>query len=237
MRPFRAWRQVVLSLAAAVWIPAAAASTSECEVAGSIAERSNGLPAGLLLAIGRVESGRWSASLGRTVPWPWAINMSGNGRHAETREDAIAIVSAAMAQGVRNIDVGCFQINLLHHPNAFNGLVEAFDPAVNAGYAARFLSELRGRLGSWSAAVEAYHSADPARAIPYGRNVMTSWGAGASALTTGAPAQPVAAYGMRIWTPSASGSAPQQIVVMPAAPATALPRVENITSNEMNRNR
>ena len=51
--------------------------------------------------------------------------------------------------GVNNIDVGCFQINLQHHPSAFTDLNQAFDPTANAQYAARFLTGLRSRLGSW----------------------------------------------------------------------------------------
>lgn len=237
MKRARAWRLFVLPLAAAAWIQAAAASTSVCEQAGTVAERTNGLPPGLLLAIGRVESGRWDPALGRAVPWPWAVNLAGNGRHSESREDAIATVSTALSQGIRNIDVGCFQINLLHHPNAFVGLHEAFDPAVNAGYAARFLADLKSRLGSWTAAVEAYHSADPARAIPYGRNVMTSWGSGVSGLTGGGTGQPVAAYGMRIWTPSGRVSGPQIVVIGTDAGSPALPRVQTSTYEETDRNR
>ena len=50
---------------------------------------------------------------------------------------------AVQAQGVRSIDIGCMQVNLMHHPNAFATLDAAFDPLANALYAARFLTELR----------------------------------------------------------------------------------------------
>ena len=40
------------------------------------------------------------------------------------------------AQGARSIDVGCMQVNLLHHADAFASLEQAFDPVANARYAA-----------------------------------------------------------------------------------------------------
>lgn len=193
-----------------------AASASPCERAGAEAEHAFGLPNGLLLAIGRVESGRWDRALGRLVPWPWTINQAGAGQLVETKEDAVRLTRSALASGQRNIDVGCFQVNLLHHPNAFTTLDEAFDPVSNARYAARFLTDLRARAGSWAGAVEAYHSANPARAIPYGRAVRERWMEAA-----GAPAAeaPITRYGIRVWTPSAPGTAPSMVKIEAAVPA------------------
>jgi hypothetical protein len=75
----------------------------------------------------------------------------------------------------RSIDIGCLQVNLLHHPNAFASLAEGFDPAANARYAARFLVELRNRLGGWLPAIGAYHSATDWRAEPYRARVLANW--------------------------------------------------------------
>ncbi len=188
----------------------AAATLTPCEHAGMEAERAFGLPNGLLLAIGRVESGRLDRATGRIVPWPWAVNLAGAGQLAETKEAAIRIATEALSRGHRNVDVGCFQVNLLHHPNAFATLDQAFDPSANAHYAARFLADLKSRFGSWTAATESYHSADPARGIPYGRAVMGKW---VEAASSGAGGQQVASYGMKIWTPSAPGTAPSIIKI------------------------
>ncbi len=65
------------------------------------------------------------------------------------------------AQGVRSIDVGCMQINLRHHPNAFADLEEAFDPVSNARYAARFLKDLQATRGDWMRSASHYHSQTP----------------------------------------------------------------------------
>jgi hypothetical protein len=84
-------------------------------------------------------------------------------------------VRQLQARGVRIIDVGCMQINLHHHPNAFASLEQAFDPLTNARYAARFLSELNGGRADWRQAAGHYHSQTPERAGPYREKVLAAW--------------------------------------------------------------
>jgi hypothetical protein len=79
------------------------------------------------------------------------------------------------AQGVRSIDVGCMQINLMHHPDAFTSLGQAFEPAANTAYAVRFLNMLYRRTGSWSKSIAAYHSETPQIAVDYQRRVLATW--------------------------------------------------------------
>ena len=50
------------------------------------------------------------------------------------------------------------QVNLHWHPNAFASLEEAFDPAVNVDYGAAYLLALKEEHGSWTRAVQFYHS-------------------------------------------------------------------------------
>ncbi len=133
------------------------------------------LPRGLLQAIGRVESGRRDPETGQFAPWPWTINAEGEGKYFPTREAAIAHVRQLQARGVRIIDVGCMQVNLHHHPNAFASLEQAFDPLTNARYAARFLSELNGGRADWRQAAGHYHSQTPERAGPYREKVLAAW--------------------------------------------------------------
>ena len=210
-----------------------------CEQAGIAAERAMGLPSGLLLAIGRVESGRWDPASGRVTAWPWTINAAGKGQWFETKEMAAQTVAALLDGGTRSIDVGCFQVNLLYHPLAFASLGQAFDPDANARYAARFLLSLYGRAGSWEAAVEAYHSADPTLGFTYRRQVFSAWYAtpvmaaamsvhiGTVPVPTAPQPIPVVIAGVRVWTPAQAGTAPM-IVAMPGAPGTeGNPPVEN----------
>jgi hypothetical protein len=145
-----------------------------CDTAIVNAEIAIRLPPRLLGAIAQVESGR-PDNQGAIRPWPWTIDAEGQGQFFATKAQAIAAVQALQAAGVRSIDVGCMQVNLMHHPKAFASLDEAFDPSANALYAARFLNSLYGVSGSWLQATAAYHSETPAIGADYQRRVMARW--------------------------------------------------------------
>ncbi|MFC0384386.1 lytic transglycosylase domain-containing protein [Muricoccus vinaceus] len=149
--------------------------TGLCRAAIGAAEREYGLPAGLLAAIGRVESGRRDPGTGEQGPWPWTMNAEGRGQFFSSRAEAIAEVRQLRAGGMRLIDVGCMQINLHHHPGAFASLEEAFDPLANARYAARFLKTLQANSGDWMTAAGHYHSQTPSRAEAYRAQVALRW--------------------------------------------------------------
>src|SRR5262249_11828069 len=85
-------------------------------------------------------------------------NADGQGYYFETKKDAIAFVQELQTRGVSMIDVGCMQVDLYYHPNAFASLDAAFDPATNVAYAARFLNELKSETGDWGVATQYYHS-------------------------------------------------------------------------------
>jgi len=155
--------------------PALASDNLVCRDAAKRAEQAHGLPTGLLLAIGRQESGRWDAAAGQVLPWPFSTNAAGVSRYFQTREEAISYVVSQQRSGVNSVDVGCFQINLKHHPMAFTTLEEAFDPEANARYAAHFLASLHAETGSWEAAVGRYHSATLALAEGYKTAVLGQW--------------------------------------------------------------
>jgi len=146
-----------------------------CQAAVAQAERDAGTAPRLLAAIARVESGRRDPVTGAFGPWPWAVNAEGRGSFYPDKPAAIAAVRALQAQGVRSIDVGCLQINLRHHPNAFASLEEAFDPLANARYAARFLNELRAAQPDWLRAAGNYHSHTPEFHEPYRARVAAAW--------------------------------------------------------------
>jgi hypothetical protein len=199
---------------------------SPCEQAGQNAERQYALPTGLLGAIGRVESGQWDPALGRVVPYPWAIDAAGQPDLADSKANALQRMHDLQTSGVRNIDVGCFQINLLNHPNAFTDLDQAFDPVANAQAAARFLMSLHAQLGNWEDAVAAYHSATPAYGIPYRQLVFANWSAPIGSPKSLAPVRVFSINGteIRVWTPSAPGTA-AAVVTIAAQSSSSLPRV------------
>ena len=144
-----------------------------CGAAIAAAEREAGMPAGLLGAVAKVETGR-RAPDGSVQPWPWSYNAAGDGRYAASNAEALQEVRAIQARGVRSIDIGCMQINLLHHPDAFPSLEAGFDPTTNVAYAVRFLRSLQARTGDWHQAVALYHSATPERGLIYQQRVMAA---------------------------------------------------------------
>ncbi len=146
-----------------------------CRQAIAEAERAHRLPRQLLSALSIVESGRWSKARKEIIAWPWTIYAEGRGRYLKSKAAAIAEVRRLKARGVRNIDVGCMQVNLHYHPKAFANLSQAFEPRRNAAYAARFLANLKRETRSWSAAIGHYHSRTPKYAGPYRKEVKAAW--------------------------------------------------------------
>ncbi len=155
--------------------PLALSPGEQCRVAIVAAERGHAVPPQLLASIGRVESGRRDPGTGAWGAWPWTINAEGQGSYFETKAAAIQAVMALQARGVRSIDVGCMQVNLMYHPDAFASLDMAFEPSINADYAARFLVELHGQTGDWTKATANYHSANPWEGGPYADKVTSIW--------------------------------------------------------------
>lgn len=146
-----------------------------CRAAIGRAEAQFHVPDAFLSAIGRVESGRPDPQTGLVSPWPWTINAEGQGSFFATQAEAVAAVRALQARGVRSIDVGCMQVNLMHHPDAFASLEQAFDPDANAAFAARLLTSLFAQMGSWPLAAAAYHSQTPTVGAAYQRRVLAEW--------------------------------------------------------------
>jgi hypothetical protein len=161
------WRGAAAATPPVAAIPEA---SLQCRQAVALVERAAGVPARLMAAIARIESGR-SDGQGGVHPWPWTINVEGEGHVYASKAEAIAAVRMYQARGARSIDVGCMQVNLMYHPTAFSSLDEAFDPMANARYAAKFLSDLYAQTRDWSRATAMYHSATPGVGENYQRKV------------------------------------------------------------------
>ncbi len=117
------------------------------------AEASRHVPDAFLQAIARVGSGRPDPLTVTIAPWLWTVNAEGAGSFYASKQEAVAAVRALQARGVRPMDVGCIQVNLMHHPDAFASLEQAFDPAADA----------------------AYHSQMPTLGEHYQRRVLAEW--------------------------------------------------------------
>ena len=148
---------------------------SYCEDAALYHEQMNGLPRALLAAVALAESGRYSPETRKTRAWPWTINAEGRPYYFNTKEEAIRMTRHLLDSGMRSIDIGCMQVNLRYHPDAFDSLEDGFDPHTNVAYGANFLLRLHSRSGSWQEAVANYHSQTTSRGSRYFARVIRIW--------------------------------------------------------------
>jgi hypothetical protein len=144
-----------------------------CREAIKQAEKAEGIPKGLLASIAQVESSRLDA-VGRRRPWPWTVDIDGAGYFFSTRKQAVDSTRRALNRGATAVDVGCLQIDLEQHPDAFRTLEEGFDPVTNAQYAAQFLHRLQARSHDWTLAVGFYHSRTTSLAANYRKLVAAA---------------------------------------------------------------
>lgn len=187
------WRMAVMAVGLVLVGAGSAAATPGLRPEGLCAaetarfESLYGIPSKLLDAISIVESGRYDREAKASVAWPWTVTSGGSGKYFPTKAEAVAEVRRLKAKGVTNIDVGCMQINLHYHPKAFDSIDEAFEPASNVAYAARFLKGLFGATNHWVTAASYYHSQTPSLAAAYRERLMKVWN-GAGKLTIPVPA-------------------------------------------------
>lgn len=138
-------------------------------------EKEFDLPQNILSSVSIVETGRWNKNQKSLTSWPWTVNNSGKSYFFETKQEAIKFVSELITKGQRNIDVGCMQVNLKHHPYAFENLYQAFEPQYNIAYAASLIKKLYSNSASWVSAIAQYHSAEKDRGINYAQKVLNHW--------------------------------------------------------------
>ncbi|BCI67590.1 transglycosylase SLT domain-containing protein [Acetobacter aceti] len=139
-------------------VKAQAAQVVSCDKAAAIVEKSLDIPQGLLVAIARVESNNQ----------PLAVNVNGltvSFSRQELAVDAVKTMLKSGAFGSRpHVDIGCFQINLGWHSDAFPSIEAGFDPVTNGLAAGLFLREIHAKTGNWHEAVARYHAASQAGA-------------------------------------------------------------------------
>ncbi len=143
-----------------------------CSVAAQRYEDKFQIKKHLLNTITMVETGRWDEVSKKKTSWPWTVNAEGKGYFFDSKREAIAAVKKFQAEGIRSIDVGCMQVNLMYHPEAFKNLEEAFNPYKNMEYGAKFVKKLYVQKGhDWNKAAAAYHSSLPERANIYAQKL------------------------------------------------------------------
>ena len=225
-----AWKTTVCCLAWLVIGAVAWASPAElCDSAARRVADRVGVPADIMLAVTRAETGR--TRHGRFAPWPWTVNVAGQGHWFATRAAAQAFVRSRTEAGARSIDIGCFQINTRWHGMNFPDHSAMFDPRRNAHYAARFLRRLHSETGNWDMAIGAYHSRTDEHARRYRARVSkirAELPAGNAARRLASlPPWPLARLGGLVRAPGArvsGGNAPTGLHMRAGSPVDLSPR-------------
>ena len=136
----------------------ASAETDYCTPYIQRAEKKYKIPRGLLMAIAMVESGK----NGR--PWPWALNVGGEGIYPATYEEATRYLRQNDGTARPDVAVGCMQVYVAYHGKKFSAPEWMLHPEYNVAYAAQLLRKLYATHGNWTEAVAFYHASTNKRA-------------------------------------------------------------------------
>lgn len=135
------------------------------------AARAAQVPASVLLAVAREESGM--PIRGRWIPWPWTLNVAAVPyRFASQAEACAALKRALRSIPSRRIDVGLGQIDIGYYGGRIASPCDLLNPYLNLLLAARILSAFHRAGEDWMLAVGRYHRpAGGAPADQYRRQV------------------------------------------------------------------
>ena len=135
-----------------------------------------GLPPALLYAVALTESGQSSHSEGRFRPWPWSLNIGGNGHYFPSRQMAWQALEEVLTEAKTRVDIGLMQISWRYHRSALGSSWQALDPYHNLRVAAAILRDCHVKHTNWIQTSGCYHAPnDPVRAEQYGERVKAHW--------------------------------------------------------------
>ena len=133
-----------------------------------------GIPHSVLYAVALTESGKRVTATGPYRPWPWTLNVAGDGYFYATRLEAWQALRDWLEEGKRSIDIGLMQVNWRYHHERLGDPWQALDPYHNLRVGADILRECYTSQRDWWASVGCYHApANPARAEWYRRRVLS----------------------------------------------------------------
>ena len=150
-----------------------ASENYDCRKLSDIVEKKNNLPNKLLSSISLTESGYLKNGI--YAPWPWTLNVNGKPKFFENKKEMTNFLNKKLSQNIKNIDIGCMQINYLYHSKNFNEIDDMINPQLNVQYAGKFLKKLFKKHKSWNKAISFYHSSDPQRMKNYLKKVKKNW--------------------------------------------------------------
>ena len=129
----------------------------------------------ILYAIAIQESGRVDQEDGEIKPWPWALNVGGEGHYYDSMAEAWTALNTIFVDPPRNIDIGLVQVSWPINRHVITDPFMALDPMTNLSIGAHILRECFERLHEWWQAVGCYHSPTPERAYAYRERVYRHW--------------------------------------------------------------
>lgn len=142
----------IIALSAIYWVIAAGPTFAQpCYEHVLEAERANGIPHGLLLAMALVESGQAG------IPQAHALSVGGRSIFADSAAAAARHFRDRRGHLRNNVYVGCLQLSLKHHGRNFRPVDRIADPEANTKYAATYLVRHYEDLGNWTKAVARYN--------------------------------------------------------------------------------
>lgn len=96
---------------------------------------------------------------GKVQPWPWTLNIDGQGYYFESYRLALLAAIKARKEGARRLGLGFGQIEWQYHSGRFSGLAEALKPRENIRAVCEILREAWSskRVNSWNDAIAYYH--------------------------------------------------------------------------------
>ncbi|WP_322499013.1 transglycosylase SLT domain-containing protein [Lyticum sinuosum] len=144
----------------------------QCISAIKFYEKKYSLPKNLLYSISIVESGYNYFGNKDPLPWPWTINALGKSHYFKNKQQALNYLKRLLDAGHTNIDIGCTQINWIHHKHQFgNSPNNILNPIYNVAYAAHYLTERYISQKNWKKAIGQYHSFTPHLSSAYSEKV------------------------------------------------------------------
>lgn len=136
----------------------------------------HGIPADIFYAVALAESGRDLGGGQPRRPWPWTLNIRGEGMYFVDRASAWRVIVESIATHQPSVDIGLMQVNWRYHRHRLIDPWRALDPHINLQVAAEILMSCQERLRDWWASVGCYHSpSNAARAQRYRERVRTHW--------------------------------------------------------------
>lgn len=131
------------------------------------------VPPEVLYAVALTESGQSARSGGEWRPWPWTLNVAGEGRYFASREQAWQVLEQALSESGASVDIGLMQVNWFYHRRALVSTWQALDPYHNLRVAAAILRDCHDIHDDWLRSAGCYHSPNHlVRAESYAQRVQ-----------------------------------------------------------------